>query len=289
MQTTDQDDIRQAVRETYGKVARVRGIASGTNPASSCCGPSDISPETNAAVSCGCGGAGATLEQMSMAIGYSKKDVDDVPEGSNMGLGCGNPVALASLKPGETVVDLGSGGGFDCFLAAKQVGETGTVIGVDMTPEMIRKATKNVTKGGFKNVEFRLGEIEKIPLKDNFADVVISNCVVNLSPDKPKVFREAYRILKPGGRLFISDMLMNRALPEQIIKSVAGYIGCISGAETKQQYLEYIKDAGFSDVKIISESFFDMDMIAAFLDSLELEIDEICGDEISSVKFAAIK
>jgi len=158
-----------------------------------------------------------------------------------------------------------------------------------MTAEMIRKATENAIKGGFNNVEFKLGEIEEVPLKDKFADVVISNCVVNLSPDKPKVFRETYRILKPGGRLFISDLVMNRALPEQIIKSVAGYMGCISEAETKEQYLKYIKDAGFRDVEMISESFFEMDMITAFLNSIEVESDEICGDEISSVKFAGMK
>jgi ubiquinone/menaquinone biosynthesis C-methylase UbiE len=260
------ENIKTLVKENYGKVAEKGGFAVSAKKAS-------------------------VRENMdrSMELGYSDQELDSIPTEANIGAGCGNPVALASIKKADTVVDLGSGAGIDCFLAAKRVGESGQVIGVDMTPEMIRKAAENATKGGFENVEFKLGEIEKIPLKDNFADVVISNCVVNLSSDKLEVFREAYRILKPGGRLFISDMVMNHTLPEQIIKSVAGYMGCISEAETKEQYLEYIKDAGFSDVKIISESFFDMDIITAFLDSLELETDEICGDEISSVKFAAIK
>lgn len=260
------EEIKTQVKEVYGRVAETGGFTGSRKNSS-------------------------VLENMnrSMELGYSDQELDSIPTEANIGAGCGNPVALASIKKGDMVVDLGSGAGIDCFLAAIKTGNSGKVIGIDMTTEMIRKATENATKGGFKNVEFKLGEIEEIPLKDNFADVVISNCVVNLSPDKPKVFREAYRILKPGGRLFISDMVMNRALPEQIIKSVAGYMGCISEAETKERYLDYIKGAGFSDVKIISESFFDMDMITAFLDSLELETDEIRGDEISSVKFAAIK
>lgn len=260
------EEIKPLVKDVYGRVAEKGGFAESRENSS-------------------------VLENVnrSMELGYSDQELDSIPAEANIGAGCGNPVALASIKKGDTIVDLGSGAGIDCFLAAIKTGDSGKVIGIDMTTEMIRKATENATKGGFENVEFKLGEIEEIPLKDNFADVVISNCVVNLSPDKPKVFREAYRILKPGGRLFISDMVMNRALPEQIVKSVAGYMGCISEAETKKQYLEYINDAGFSDVKIISESFFDMDMITAFLDSIELESDEIYGDEISSVKFAAIK
>ncbi|MFC1886655.1 arsenite methyltransferase [Thermodesulfobacteriota bacterium] len=250
MQTTNQDEIRQAVRETYGKVAMAGGIASGTNPASSCCGASDISPETEAAASCSCGGEGLTLEQMSTAMGYAKNDLDDVPEGSNMGLGCGNPVALASLNPGETVVDLGSGGGFDCFLAAKQVGETATIIGVDMTPEMVSKARTNAKKIGADNVEFRLGEIEHLPVADNSADIIMSNCVVNLSPDKLSVYRDAYRVLKPGGRLAISDILATASLPEEIRKDLALVSACVGGAATIEDTEQLLKKAGFANITI---------------------------------------
>jgi SAM-dependent methyltransferase len=183
-------------------------------------------------------------------MGYSKEDLLSVPEGANMGLGCGNPVALASLKPGETVVDLGSGGGFDCFLAAKQVGESGQVIGVDMTPDMITKARMNAEKIGSKNVEFRLGEIEHLPVADNSADIIMSNCVINLSPDKASVYREAFRILKPGGRLAIADIVATARLPEEIQKNLALVSACVGGAATIDDTVKMLEDAGFVDIQI---------------------------------------
>jgi SAM-dependent methyltransferase len=185
-----------------------------------------------------------------------------VPEGANLGLGCGNPVALASLKKGETVLDLGSGAGFDCFLAAQKVGAKGKVIGVDMTPEMLDKARENARKGKYKNVEFRLGEIENLPVADSSVDVIISNCVINLSPDKARVFAEAFRVLKPGGRLMVSDIVLLQELPDAIKNSVQAYIGCLSGAVMKAEYLRLIKKAGFKDVSILDESCFPIDCMA---------------------------
>lgn len=183
-------------------------------------------------------------------MGYSNDDLVDIPEGANLGLGCGNPVALASLQPGETVVDLGSGGGFDCFLAARQVGETGNVIGVDMTPDMISRARRNAAKTGVSNIEFRLGEIEHLPVADNTADIIISNCVINLSPDKASVFREAFRVLKPGGRLSISDIVATAKLPDNIQKNLALISACIAGAATITETEAMLKQAGFENIRI---------------------------------------
>ncbi len=185
-----------------------------------------------------------------------------VPEGANLGLGGGNPVAFASLKEGETVLDLGSGAGFDCLLAAKKVGEKGKVIGVDMTPEMIEKARENAQKGNCQNVEFRLGEIENIPAADNSVDVIISNCVINLSPDKSRVFQEAFRVLKLGGKLMVSDIVLLKELPEFTRDSITAYVGCISGAMVKDDYIEAVKEAGFREVRIVDETFFPIDCIA---------------------------
>ena len=249
METIDKEKIKEAVRESYGNVAKAGSVSIGNSPTASCCGPSDGSAETNAAASC-CGGPEVTPEQMSTVMGYSKEDIVGVIEGANMGLGCGNPVALASLKPGETVVDLGSGGGFDCFLAAKQVGKAGQVIGVDMTPEMITKARINAEKMATKNVEFRLGEIEHLPVADNSADLIMSNCVINLSPDKLSVYREAYRILKPGGRLSISDVLATAKLPDDVQKNLALVAACVGGAATFEDTEKILKEAGFQNVKI---------------------------------------
>ncbi len=237
-----EEDVKKNVRQSYGQIAKTGG---------SCCGPS---------ASC-CGGA-ASAETISIGLGYSPDDVQSVPEGANLGLGCGNPVALASLKEGETVIDLGSGAGFDCFLAARAVGKSGRVIGVDMTPEMLDKARSNARKGGYGNVDFRLGEIENLPVADNTADIIISNCVINLAPDKGRVFQEAFRVLKPGGRLMVSDLVLLRDLPADLKESIEAYVGCIAGASLKEDYLDAVKSAGFAGIRIIDETIFPVqDMI----------------------------
>lgn len=200
-----------------------------------------------------CGSAG------SKRIGYSEADLTSAPEGANLGLGCGNPVALAFLKKGEVVLDLGAGPGFDCFLAAQKVGKNGRVIGVDMTPEMMDRARKNASKGGYENVEFRLGEIEHLPVADTSVDAVISNCVVNLAPDKSQVFMEAFRVLRPGGRMMISDIVLLKELPEFIRNSILAYVGCVAGALLKDEYITAIQRAGFQNVRIVDETPFPMD------------------------------
>ncbi|WP_321506669.1 arsenite methyltransferase [uncultured Methanoregula sp.] len=229
---TTEKSIKDEIRNNYGAIARTGG---------SCCGP---------ASSCGCSPA----SEASKNVGYSQDDLSAAPDGANLGLGCGNPVAIASLRNGETVLDLGSGGGFDAFLAAKKVGSTGRVIGVDMTPEMIERATANAKAGRYSNVEFRLGEIENLPVDDNSVDVIISNCVINLSSDKSRVFAEAFRVLKPGGRLMVSDTVMTRPIPESIRKSVAAYIGCVSGALMKDEYLSMLRAAGFVKTEILKDA-----------------------------------
>jgi ubiquinone/menaquinone biosynthesis C-methylase UbiE len=239
-------EIRKSVRERYGKIAKASGASCGCSTSSnSCCG-------TNTASAAGA---------ISKSVGYTDAEINAVPEGANLGLGCGNPVALASLKKGETVIDLGSGAGFDCFLAARKVGQTGKVIGVDMTPEMIEKARENAAKGKYTNVEFRLGEIENLPVADSSADAIISNCVINLTADKKKVFREAFRVLKPGGRVMVSDIVLLEPLPEAIRKSVQAYVGCVAGALLKDEYLDAIREAGFKDVKVVDDAAFPVDAI----------------------------
>jgi ubiquinone/menaquinone biosynthesis C-methylase UbiE len=228
----NEQDIRKAVRERYAE--RVK-------QGSSCCTPAN---------SCECS---TSQEVVSEAIGYTEKQLQAVPEGANLGLGCGNPTALASLKEGDVVLDLGSGAGIDCFLAADAVGESGHVIGVDMTAEMIEKARENAGQGDYHNVEFRLGEIENLPIADSSVDVVISNCVINLSPDKARVFEETYRTLRPGGRLMVSDIVLLKPLPDVIRSSVEAYVGCIAGAAMKQDYLASIENAGFQQVEVLSE------------------------------------
>jgi arsenite methyltransferase len=234
------EKIKKLVRNRYANIAKEN---------SSCCTSN----------SCGCGTQSST--EMSKLIGYSQKELDSVPEGSNMGLGCGNPTALASLKEGERVLDLGSGGGFDCFLAAKKVGKTGRVIGVDMTPEMLDKARANARRGKYSNVEFRLGEIENLPVADSSVDVVISNCVINLSPDKKRIFEEAFRVLTPKGRLMVSDIVLLDELPKVVRQNAEAYSACIAGAETKEKYLELIEKAGFQDVKVVEETNFPIDNV----------------------------
>jgi len=236
------EKIKKAVKSGYARVALQNIPCCGTN--SSCCGSSNLA------------------EDISRKIGYSDEDLSAVPEGANLGLGCGNPVALASLQEGETVLDLGSGAGFDCFIAASKVGSTGKLIGVDMTPEMIEKATRNAQAGNFGNVEFRLGEIENLPVSDNQVDVVISNCVINLSPDKERVFKEAFRVLKPGGRLMVSDMVLLKELPEAIRHSVEAYVGCIAGAAMKDDYLAAIRSAGFHEIEILGENLYPIELMS---------------------------
>jgi SAM-dependent methyltransferase len=233
MENKNSDEIRQAVRRRYGEIARQDTPGCGCSPTASCCGPSP-----------------GSIEKMSQAYGYTKEQIDSVPEGANMGLGCGNPQAIASLKPGEMVLDLGSGGGFDCFLAAESVGESGRVIGVDMTADMVSKARQNAEKLGVKNVEFRLGEIEHLPVADASVDVIISNCVINLSPHKIDVFREAWRVLKPGGRLAILDVAALQTLPAEIKKDISLISGCVGGAETIEHIEKTLREAGFKDISI---------------------------------------
>jgi arsenite methyltransferase len=227
MQSQDKDQVRAQVRTAYAKVANGAGGCS-----VGCCGTS---------------GSG------SMAMGYSAEELAAAPEGADLGLGCGNPQAIAALRPGDTVLDLGSGGGFDCFLAAKRVGRTGKVIGVDMTPEMITKARGNARKVDATNVEFRLGEIEHLPVADDSVDVILSNCVINLSPDKGAVFREAFRALRPGGRLAISDVVALKDMPTDLAQSVEAMTGCVSGSAKVTELETLLKEAGFEDIKIVAK------------------------------------
>jgi arsenite methyltransferase len=220
------DDVRSVVREHYGKVAEI-GASAGCAPG--CCG---ATPEA------------------SLALGYSADDLASVPTGANMGLGCGNPQAIAAMRAGETVLDLGSGGGFDCFLAAKQVGPTGRVIGVDMTPAMISKARANAAMIEAKNVEFRLGEIERLPVSDASVDVIVSNCVINLSPDKRAVFAEAFRALKSGGRLAISDVVAIAPIPHVLATQIAALAGCIAGATSVTSLETILREVGFEDIRV---------------------------------------
>jgi len=261
-------DIKSIVRAKYGTIAATGGSCC---PSASCCG------------------GPAVVTEIGRKIGYADADLSAAPEGANLGLGCGNPIALASLKEGETVLDLGSGAGFDCFLAADRVGKTGRVIGVDMTPEMVEKAADNARKDGVENVEFRLGDIEHLPVEDGSIDVIISNCVINLAPDKGRVFREAFRVLKPGGRLMVSDIVLTKPLPEFVKDSVAAYVGCVAGAALREDYLEAMRQAGFVDVTVQGETPFPVDcvttdpMLSSLAESLNLSMEELARQAAETV------
>src|SRR3990167_8089253 len=257
-----QEEIREKVREGYAKTAKGNR---------SCCGGVD-SPKA-----------------ISKKIGYTDEELQVVPEGANLGLGCGNPVALASLREGETVLDLGSGVGFDSFLAANKVGKRGKVIGVDMTPEMIEKSRDNAQKGNYLNVEFKLGDIENLPVADKSIDVIISNCVINLSPNKKKVFEEAFRVLKPGGRFFISDIVLTEAIPDIVINSLEAYVGCISGAIMKDEYIKAIKEAGFQHVRVIDETSFSVEEMVNSSTAQELTKDWVMSPEMISKLARAVE
>lgn len=229
MQNLKNEEIRQAVRESYGKIAKSDAAECG----------------------CGCGSEdNPSAQDLSVSLGYSRDDVSSVPEGANMGLGCGNPHAIASLKPGETVLDLGSGGGFDCFLASRAVGDRGHVIGVDMTPDMVSKARANAASAEVDNMEFRLGEIENIPAADNSVDAIISNCVINLSPEKEKVYKEAFRVMKRGGRLAITDVVATGQLPDEVKRNLDLHTGCLSGASLIEDLQAMLEVSGFNDIRI---------------------------------------
>ena len=269
--------IREAVRERFGTTAKQAG---------SCCSAKK-SYHLDA----------DSIEAVSKIAGYSDQELKSIPDGANLGLGCGNPVALAAIKEGDVVLDLGSGAGVDCFLAANIVGDKGRVIGVDMTPEMIEKARENAKKGNRRNVEFRLGEIENLPVESNSVDAVISNCVINLSTDKHKVFREVYRVLRPGGKLMVSDMVLLKDLPGSLHDSIDAYVVCVAGAMRKDDYIGAIKGAGFQDVTIVSESHFPAELIASqpvvkeAVDKLNISMDELqdIGRSVVSMKISARK
>jgi SAM-dependent methyltransferase len=267
----EDNGIRATVRRHYASIAR---------QPSSCCSP---------APAC-CSG-----ETASRLVSYSQQELAQLPAGADLGLGCGNPTALASLEPGEVVVDLGSGAGIDCFLAAQRVGPDGRVIGVDMTHEMLERSRRAAVEGGFANVEFRLGEIESLPVADCTADVVISNCVINLSTDKPRVFREAFRVLRPSGRLMVSDIVLARPLPERVRRSVEAYAGCISGALLVDDYLTAIREAGFVDVEVVDESGYAIgssnpdasELAALSADGITVEDIRAAADAVRSVQVRA--
>ena len=269
--------IKRIVQERYTQIAKQN---------SSCCSQEEP-----------CCGSSNMAEHFGKAMGYSEQDLRSVPENANLGLGCGNPVAMASLHEGETVLDLGAGAGFDCFLASKIVGKKGKVIGVDMTQEMLEKARENAKKGLYENVEFKLAEIENLPLEPESVDVIISNCVINLSPDKKKVFLEAFRVLKPGGRFMISDLVLLKDLPESVKKSIQAYTGCIAGAMKREDYIKLIEDAGFRQIDVLGEEFFSLGLESedatakAIAEETKIPIERLSkiARSVVSIKIGAIK
>lgn len=275
--TMEQKSIRDAIKERYGATVK-RGSLFG------CCKPSGVmEPEF--------------IESASRVAGYSDAELKSIPDGANLGLGCGNPVALAVMKEGDVVLDLGSGAGVDAFLASNRVGERGRVIGVDMTTEMVERARVNARNNGYRNVEFRQGEIENLPIESSSVDVIISNCVINLSTDKPKVFQEAFRVLKPGGSLMVSDMALLEDLPDYLGSSVEAYIRCIAGAVRKDDYLDAIKEAGFEEITVVGESHFPAELIAEqpmlkeVVATMQIPMSELqrIGSTVISMKVAAKK
>ena len=264
----ENDTVKKTVRERYGRIAEDGGSCG--------CAPSCCTPKASAATD------SHIPAKVSEGLGYSADETNAVPEGSNLGLGCGNPQAIAALKPGETVLDLGSGAGFDAFLAARAVGSTGRVIGVDMTPEMVTKARKNQAGGNYENVDFRLGEIESLPVADATVDVIISNCVINLSPDKPRVFREAFRVLKPGGRVAVSDIIALARIPDELRKDWELYTGCVTGASPVDDLKAMLKQAGFADIRIVRKGE-SRDIISGWFPGRKVE-DYVASANIEAVK-----
>ncbi len=253
-----EEDIERIVRERYGEIARQGGMSTG----------------------CGCSGPSATT--VAGRIGYSATDVAAVPDGANLGLGCGAPLTAAALQPGETVLDLGSGAGFDAFLAAREVGASGRVIGVDMTPEMLERAQRNAAAAGFDNVEFRAGRIEALPVDDASVDVIISNCVINLVPDKAAVYHEVARVLRPGGRAIISDIVLDAPLPPVIADSVAAFTGCVAGAALRADYLRTIADAGLADIEVVNDRGFG-EMAVTMVPAELLQQAQVAGIDVRAV------
>jgi len=269
-------EIKRVVKEGYARIAKQ---AISYSASSGCCSCSDLPGE------------------ISKAIGYTDEELHAAPAESNLGLGCGNPVALSSMKYGDFVLDLGSGAGFDCFLASRKVGPSGKVIGVDMTTEMVEKARANARKGNYKNIDFRQGELENMPVADNYIDVVISNCVINLVPDKSRVFKEAFRVLKPGGRLMVSDIVLLKELPEFVKNSTEAYIGCLAGAIMKDAYLDAIRSVGFKEVSVVDESSFPIKCLVSdssgpgATETARISPEQLkqVSESISSLKVSAIK
>ena len=275
----DKEQFKTSIKTGYANILKQSTQNKLTTSLFQCCNPKDITKEVG------------------RKIGYSDEQLTKVPENSNLGVGCGNPIALSSIKKGETILDLGSGAGFDCFLASEETGETGKVIGVDFTPEMVRQAKNNAKKGNYNNIEFKIGEIENLPIDDNTIDLIISNCVINLSNQKEKVFTEAFRVAKQGGRLMISDLVLLKELPDYILNSIEGHIACLSGTIRKSDYINAIEKAGFSNIKTDKEQPFPMELflsdplakkIVTDNNLTEKEIKDIINS-IASVSISATK